>query len=1552
MATNTPRIDLRLSQQSLADIKSFREEMEQTQKRTQELKQDLKQMDDLFKAMKMKSAAIGPGGLGAFSEGTRFRDARKVEATQRLGTAIGQQLELQRQTLALSKQGVTYTQKQGQLQEALNLNLRASAKSIEKITDLKQVQNRLEATRVRLGLEAANGNKSAVRSSQRLIDLLERRVELLKQEAKERAKSEKAMKRMSDSEMANRQRQMSMRRLFGDGGASLFAVQAGVLSNYAIMNQATGGVGNAASFTQDLDLSMRNLQAITRTTDGDMVNLKETLVSISEQTKFTAVDVANAAVTLGQAGLSTKEITDAAAAVSLLATATGTELPRAVDIATSVLGVFNMESSQMSTVANVMTEAVNSSKLNIEKLTLGLQYSGNIAAQSGIRFDELTAALGAMANAGIRSGSTLGTGMRQILISLQKPSQELMAVMERLGLTMEDIDVRSQGLYGAMANLRDAGFTSGDAIRAFQVRAAAAYNALSGNLDQMIDLETAFQGTAASIQANETQMRSFSNQWARFGSVAGSVASTALEPALFLFRDMVSSLSDLLEGFRAQSTTLRAMGSGVTALVTAFAAWKLTRLVAGVTSLVLGLRKGTKATRGLSAATIANNAAMTGAISRMRLYHRWFQINTVSAAAFSRTLLRLATGPVGLLAMGFGTFALQLGAFRNEADLVNNSLDEAQTQFDRAKGEVESYAQGIGTINEKISELLNRYDRLSSDNRLLQSEIESIKSQFVSMGLDITDVGGTVDELIANLRELRREMSEEYLVKIKVTREELGVLQDQLQSTRQQQSNQLRSYIGKEYNLQNRVRDSGIDFRGIAETAAPFMNANQTYDEARMDLVAAKRRQQKLERELKDAAETPFSRGRDDVLRDELKILKEVVRQAEAIVATIGEVEKKTKEQESLGREARTAEQKTTPEVSGLFDTATELQIRAPGRMAAAGKGFENDALGRYEALKVEADTLTAEQDRLREQLQAMLNFGMVNITNQNEIETLLNQVQGEVEVRLIEAAEAAGKVEEQLASNAVAALRKQVQQDASSLRGSSSKQEVDANFEKYQASLADYAEARRAQIDKTIEDISLRAEALASLEDELAAMQDEATADYDEVVDDIAADAEKLREEALQKEVDAADAAYDRAVTLAKAAETLKERNDYLKQAMAAIKRRLSAALALVGIKYGDNPDALGAATEELETEAADDRDGVRKVRTSPLGDKKRGGGGREKDAIKEWVKAATDQVEATSMAVAQGFFEPGAAVDSIETTLNSAKSKMEGITSQIEALRSRALNGQLTSEEQERLNTLVEQHGVLTKFVADQQERLILLKYQEGDLMGGLTLQVEQFAKSSLDLTKTLASGIDSMLGGLTGALSEFFTSWANGTKSGKEAFRDLAASVIKSMQNIFAQMLAVYMLQRLMGFLFPGANIPQQSLGQIAGGMFGMREGGQVKVRHAAQGERVRGNLNRDSQPYELMDGEYVLRRSAAQSIGYDKLDEMNAMGNRTVAQSPMKDTTPLANKKGEGGDMNIYLVDERSQAGPMGPKDVLAIIGDDISRGGTTKKLIKSVAQGAM
>ena len=128
--------------------------------------------------------------------------------------------------------------------------------------------------------------------------------------------------------------------------------------------------------------------------------MKVNLIDVAQASKFSAAEVGNTAVLLAQAGLSIQEIGASMKGIITLAQATGTDLGKSVDVVTSVLSVFNKSAGETNQVVNQLTQALNSSKLDIQKVALGIQYAGNISADAGVTFEELTSALGAMANAG------------------------------------------------------------------------------------------------------------------------------------------------------------------------------------------------------------------------------------------------------------------------------------------------------------------------------------------------------------------------------------------------------------------------------------------------------------------------------------------------------------------------------------------------------------------------------------------------------------------------------------------------------------------------------------------------------------------------------------------------------------------------------------------------------------------------------------------------------------------------------------------------------------------------------------------------------------------------------------------------------------------------------------------------------------------------------------------------------------------------------------------------------------------------------------------------
>src|SRR5690606_9998979 len=159
-----------------------------------------------------------------------------------------------------------------------------------------------------------------------------------------------------------------------------------------------------------------------------------------------------------------------------------------------------------------------------------------------------------VANAGVRSGSTLGTGFRQLLSDLIAPSAKFEKILTRLGLTTADVDVRTNGLVGTLKQLKEAGFTTADAYESFEVRSVAFYTALANNLDTYDDLLANLDSNTAAMDANEIQMNSLGaqtdrmfNQFKAVAEVVGGPLRDALTTAFRLIADIFVGIKELTD---------------------------------------------------------------------------------------------------------------------------------------------------------------------------------------------------------------------------------------------------------------------------------------------------------------------------------------------------------------------------------------------------------------------------------------------------------------------------------------------------------------------------------------------------------------------------------------------------------------------------------------------------------------------------------------------------------------------------------------------------------------------------------------------------------------------------------------------------------------------------------------------------------------------------------------------------------------------------------------------------------------------------------------------
>lgn len=608
-----------------------------------------------------------------------------------------------------------------------------------------------------------------VQSRRQGTNTLQNERDLMKQIADETRKvtHDRQQRAMRDPDTQQRQAQSMINRSTGVGAAGLMTVQASWMASGAVLYTITNSLQRAIGFSIELEAAFKNLQAVTATTSTEMIGLEDAIMKASNATRFTSVEVAEAALVLGQAGLSAAQIAQAIEPVTVLAAATGTSLKETVDLVTSVVGVFDVTAADVGDIANKLTAAVNMSKLSVDKLVLGFQYTGNAAAQLGVTFEETTAAMAAMSNAGIKSGSTLGTGLRQFLTELQKPSEEFIATLQRIGLTIEDLDVRSKGLTGVVETLSRAGFVASDAIKSFDVRSAAAFNALIADPRAMRQQLDALEQTSAALDANAVQMDSFQSQWIRLGSILGNISAQALEPALVVLKNIFSTVSDGLETIAEFNGVLQVLGVLLSGIAAAGAAKFIGTLVGGFATLF-------PAVAGVTSSLTAVATTLT----------RFVPILT--------PILALLSGPLGI---GVAVAAVTAGfvAYNNVSSSTAKQVDEVTARFNTSKATVSEYTEVIDNLDNRLESLRARQGNLKDGSAELRTEILSLSTQYGKWGFAQDTVNSKLSDTITRLAGVRQQIarlrSEELAISAteaaNVADAQLKAANEQLQSSRQ-----------------------------------------------------------------------------------------------------------------------------------------------------------------------------------------------------------------------------------------------------------------------------------------------------------------------------------------------------------------------------------------------------------------------------------------------------------------------------------------------------------------------------------------------------------------------------------------------------------------------------------------------------------------------------------------------------------------------------------------------------------------------------------------------
>lgn len=257
---------------------------------------------------------------------------------------------------------------------------------------------------------------------------------------------------------------------------------------YQALNLVISGVkelviGSVQEFIK-LEDTLGKVQAVTGSTGSQMDTLKGAILDTAVETRFTATEIADLAVSLGKLGATSEEIPQLIKPIATAAQAIGEDITAVGEAVLKANNQFQISSDNSAVTAAVLTDAITDSALSLSSFNTALQYVGPLANQVGLSIDAASGYMKVLADNGF-TASKIGTGLRNIFIELKESGVPLTETIR---------------------NLANQNISLSDAVELVGKRSAAQLITLIENIDAVEDYTTATEALVGVLAAEAAQM--------------------------------------------------------------------------------------------------------------------------------------------------------------------------------------------------------------------------------------------------------------------------------------------------------------------------------------------------------------------------------------------------------------------------------------------------------------------------------------------------------------------------------------------------------------------------------------------------------------------------------------------------------------------------------------------------------------------------------------------------------------------------------------------------------------------------------------------------------------------------------------------------------------------------------------------------------------------------------------------------------------------------------------------------------------------------------------
>lgn len=298
---------------------------------------------------------------------------------------------------------------------------------------------------------------------------------------------------------------------------------------------------------------------------------------VGVKTKFTAPQVADAAKFLAMAGFDVEAINKSIAPIADIALVGDTDLGETADVVTNIMTGYGIDPSQVRRAADIMTMTFTKSNTTLLEIAEAYKYSASLLSAGGVSFEEATAAMGILGDAGIK-GSQAGTTLRTIMANIVNPTKKQLTNWERIGVSRTDENGRVRPLTEIFQDLKNADLYVDDFYKLFHKTAAQGAVSLAQNVDKWNEIVSAnFLSDGIVGKLADEKKNTIQGLWYQMTSAFTETGMQVFEEMNSPIRELITSVTSWLKTDDAKKA-LREMATLTMEIVTFLKDFALTIL--------------------------------------------------------------------------------------------------------------------------------------------------------------------------------------------------------------------------------------------------------------------------------------------------------------------------------------------------------------------------------------------------------------------------------------------------------------------------------------------------------------------------------------------------------------------------------------------------------------------------------------------------------------------------------------------------------------------------------------------------------------------------------------------------------------------------------------------------------------------------------------------------------------------------------------------------------------------------------------------------------------